>query len=105
MYIQVESSRTIVEQVPNRKKLTDADNSHWFFIRQSLLMFKHGESHPDKAKLMLTIAASEKEANDVKVFQPGFYVLDDEAFHQVSSGANREPELTCNFTKLRLMGC
>lgn len=103
MYIQVENPRTNVEAVPNRKKQTENDNSHWYFVRQKLLMFKNGESHPDKANLMLTIAQSQKEADDVIPFKEGFYVLDDDAFHQVSSGANREPELACNFTKLRLM--
>lgn len=102
MYIQVESPRVIVEEVPNRN-LEKNPNLNWYFIRQPLLMFKHGESYPDKAKLMLTIAASQKEADEVKPFPAGYYVLDDEAFYQAASGANREPELTCNFTKLRLM--
>ncbi len=101
MYIQVEIPRTNIESVPNRK--TENDNSHWYFVRQKLLMFKNGESYPDKANLMLTIVSSKKEAEEVEPFPLGFYVLDDDAFHQVATGANREPELTCNFTKLRLM--
>lgn len=80
MYIQVENPRTNVESVPNRKRQTESENSHWYFVRQKLLMFKHGESHPDKANLMLTIAASQKEADDVIPFKEGFYVLDDDAF-------------------------
>jgi hypothetical protein len=99
MYFQVESPRTNIEDVPNK---SDA-NLRWYFVRQKLLMFKAGETHPDKAKLMLSICSSEKQANDVKPFEAGFYVLDEEAFHLNATAANREPELACNFTKLRLM--
>lgn len=101
MYIQVEAPRVEIDSVPNSK--TPDKHSHWHFVRQPLLMFKNGENYPDKTKLMLTIASSEKEANEVKPFQSGFYVLADDAFSLVSTGANREPELSCNFTKLRLM--
>ena len=101
MYIQVENLRVEIESVPNSK--TPEKHSHWHFVRQPLLMFKNGETYPDKTKLMLTIASSSKEAEEVKPFPSGFYVLSDDAFSLVASGANREPELSCNFTKLRLM--
>jgi hypothetical protein len=99
MYIQVESPRIIIDEAPNK----DNPELHWYFVRQPLLVYKHGESYPDKSKLMLTITASKAEAEKVEPFKSGFYVLDDEAFQQISSGKGREPELTCNFTKLRLM--
>lgn len=99
MYIQVENPRIIVDDAPNK----DNPALRWYFVRQPLLVYKHGESYPDKSKLMLTITASKDEADKVEPFKAGFYVLDDEAFQQVSSGRGREPELTCNFTKLRLM--
>lgn len=102
MYIQIENARIIVsEPVPNAK--TPEKNPHWFFVRQPMLMYKNGETYPDKFNLSLTVESSKANADKVEPFPAGYYVLDEEAFHQVASAANREPEMSCNFRKIRLM--
>lgn len=76
MYFKIEQP---LKTVSSSKKKPPAEGN-WYFVRQKALVFKDGESYPDKYNLTLLITDVEATANAHRPLETGEYVLPDHAF-------------------------
>ncbi len=76
MKIVIENQTKEVASVPKRND----DSKRWHIATQKALLFKNGESYPDKFELTLRITENESEANAINPFPVGEYTFSEDAY-------------------------
>jgi hypothetical protein len=83
MYFKIEKP---VKNVRSSAKKNGAEG-HWYFVTQEALLFKDGETYPDKLELTTLITDVEAVANAHQPYPVGDYVIPDHAW-ELRNGRN-----------------